>query len=85
MKKETEWDNIIVSKEKTDWMWVVQMLMLGALGIAMLYVGKYVDMQAKRIDYLEIENIKHQQALDILLPSTKEEVRASTDWPGKEH
>tara|TARA_R110000796_G_scaffold218145_1_gene334105 strand:+ start:551 stop:712 length:162 start_codon:yes stop_codon:yes gene_type:complete len=49
------------------------------------FIVNYIDMQAKRIDYLEIENIKHREALHVLLPSTKEEeVKAGTMWHDKE-
>ena len=49
------------------------------------FIGNYIDTQAKRIDYLEIENIKHREALHVLLPSTKEEFKAGTSWHDKEH
>lgn len=55
MKNETEWDNVIVSKEKTDWMWVIQMLTLGAFGIAICYYGKVTGMLWERIDELQLK------------------------------
>ena len=75
-----------MSKKKTDWGFVVNLLCICAIGCMMGFIGNYIDMQAKRIDYLEIENIKHREALYVLLPSTKEEpVKAGTTWHGKEH
>ena len=77
--------NVTCSKLKTDWGFVVTLLCIGVLGIMMSYIGSYIDIQAKRIDYLEIENIKHREALHVLLPSTKEEeVKAGTMWHDKE-
>ena len=78
----------IMSKIKTDWSFIVNLLCIGALGWVMCFIGHYIDIQARRIDYLEIENIKHREALYILLPSTKEkeeEVKAGTSWHDKEH
>lgn len=54
MKKETEWENVTVSKEKTDWMWVLQMLTLGALGVVMCYYGTLTGMLWERIDELQL-------------------------------
>tara|TARA_R110000772_G_scaffold264405_1_gene384919 strand:+ start:45 stop:269 length:225 start_codon:yes stop_codon:yes gene_type:complete len=73
----------MTTKEKTDWGFVVNLLCIGALGWLMCYIGIYVDIQAQRIDYLEIESIKHKEALYILLPSTKKEVKAGTMWHDK--
>ena len=73
------------SKRKTDWGFVINLLCIGALGCMSCFIGSYIDMQAKRIDYLEVENIKHRGALHALLPSTKEEVSAGTMWHGKKH
>ncbi len=69
----------MISKEKTDWGFVINLLCIGALGCMSCFIGSYIDMQAQRIDYLEIENIKHREALHVLLSSTKEEVNASTN------
>ena len=70
----------------TDWGLVINLLCIGAIGCMMCFIGHYIDIQARRIDYLEIENIKHREALYILLPSTKEEeVKAGTSWHDMEH
>ena len=74
-----------MSKLKTDWGLVINLLCIGALGCMVCFIGNYIDTQARRIDYLEIENIKHREALHILLPSTKEEVKTGTSWRDKEH
>ena len=74
-----------MSKVKTNWGLVINLLCIGVLGCMVCFIGYYIDMQAKRIDYLEIENIKHREALQVLLPSTKEEVSVGTSWHGKEH
>ena len=74
-----------MSKVKTNWGLVINLLCIGVLGCMVCFIGYYIDMQAKRIDYLEIENIKHREALQVLLPSTKEEVRVGVSWHGKEH
>ena len=68
------------SKKKTNWEFVITLMCVAALGSMMCYVGKYIDMQAQRIDYLEIENLKHSEALHILLPSAREEVKAGVSW-----
>ncbi len=76
----------MISKEKTDWGFVTVLLCIGAILITMCYIGKYIDMQAQRIDYLEVENIRHNEALSILLPSIKkEEVKGGVYWHDKEH
>ena len=75
----------MMNKIKTDWGLVINLLCIGAIGCMMCFIGYYIDIQAKRIDYLEIENIKHREALYVLLPSTKEEVSAGTMWHGKKH
>ena len=75
----------MISKEKTDWGFVITLLSIGTLCWMLCFIGVYIDRQAKRIDYLEIENIKHREALHVLLPSTKEEVKAGTMWHDKEH
>lgn len=54
MKKETEQENVTMSKEKTDWMWVLQMLTLGALGVVMCYYGTLTGMLWERIDELQL-------------------------------
>ena len=74
-----------MSKLKTDWGLVTNLLCIGVLSCMVCFIGNYIDTQAKRIDYLEIENIKHREALHVLLPSTKEEVKAGTSWHDKEH
>lgn len=40
---------------KTDWSFVIELLCIGLLSVTMLVTGQYVDMQAKRIDRLELE------------------------------
>ena len=40
---------------KTDWSFVFELLCIGTLSIMLLYMAKYIDMQAKRIDRLELE------------------------------
>jgi hypothetical protein len=40
---------------KTDWSFVFELLCIGTLSIMLLYMAKYIDMQAKRIDKLELE------------------------------
>ena len=40
---------------KTDWGFVFELLCIGALSIMLLYTGQYIDVQAKRIDKLELE------------------------------
>jgi hypothetical protein len=74
-----------MSKVKTNWGLVINLLCIGVLGCMVCFIGYYIDMQAKRIDYLEIENIKHREALHVLIPSTKQEVKAGTNWHDKEH
>lgn len=73
-----------MSKEKTDWGFVINLLCIGAISCTVCYIGKYIDIQSQRIDYLEIESIKHREALHVLLPSTKQEVKAGTNWHDKE-
>jgi CDP-diglyceride synthetase len=75
----------MISKLKTDWGFVINLLCVGVLGCMMCYIAVYIDMQAKRIDYLEIENIKQREALHFLLPSTKEEASVGTAWHDKGH
>lgn len=62
-----------MSKKKTNWSRVINLLCICVLSCMMGFIVNYIDMQAKRIDYLEIENIKHRGALHVLLPSIKEE------------
>ena len=74
-----------MSKKKTNWSRVINLLCICVLSCMMGFIVNYIDMQAKRIDYLEIENIKHRGALHVLLPSIKEEeVKAGTMWHDKE-
>lgn len=42
-------------KEKTDWMWVIQMLTLGVLGVTICYYGKVTGMLWERVDELRLK------------------------------
>jgi len=66
----TTWEGVTCSPIKTDWHFVVTLLCIGVLGIAMCYIGKYIDMQAKRIDRLELESIEREA---VLLPQQRAE------------
>lgn len=61
-KEESEWGTTC-SRIKTDWYFVVNLLCIGMLGIAMCYMCKYINMQAERIDRLELESIEREVAL----------------------
>ena len=75
----------MTNKEETNWGFLLTLLCIIATCWMMCFLGVYIDRQAKRIDYLEIENIKHREALYLLQPHTKPEVKAGTSWRGKEH
>lgn len=60
---------------KTDWGFVFELLCIGTLSIMLLYTGKYIDMQAKRVDRLELE----MQSL-----ISRKEIEAEVTWHDKE-
>lgn len=68
-KEESEWGTTC-SPIKTDWYFVINLLCIGMLGIVMCYIGRYIDVQAERIDRLERESIERETAL---LPQRREE------------
>jgi len=60
-----------MKKEKTDMKFVSVLLMMVTILIMMMYTIMYVDTQARRIDTLEVENIRHNDRWGILSPSIK--------------
>jgi len=62
-----------MKKEKTDMKFVSVLLMMVTILIMMMYTIMYVDTQARRIDTLEVENIRHNDRWGILSPSIKKE------------
>ena len=60
---------------KTDWGFVFELLCIGLLLITMLYMSQYIDMQAKRIDKLELE-------MESVI--SRKEIEGGTTWHDKE-
>jgi len=54
-KQKTEWDNVTISKVKTDWIFVIQMLSLGVLGFVLFYQSKVIGMLWDKVDHMELK------------------------------
>ena len=50
----------MVTKNKTDWHFVLLMLCLGILGVAMTYVSRHVGEISMRVDQIELQLIKNE-------------------------
>ena len=59
-------------KQKTDWMWVIQMITLSALGGAIGYFGKITGMLWERVDYLQLEvEVMKEDRSSLTLPQNQ--------------
>ena len=58
----------MITKNKTDWHFVILMLFLGLLGITLAYVSKHVGEMSMRVDQMELQLIKNEP-----LPQRREE------------
>ena len=68
------------NKMKTDWAFVLNLLCVGAISFMVFYTGKYIDMQAKRIDRLELEM---ESVMSAVFPP-REKPKAEVTWEDKE-
>jgi len=76
MKKKQK---ITGSSIKTDWNFVMNLICIGLIGITMCMIGKYVNIQAERIDLLELDHI---------IPAShhhhdEDDVKPGVTWKGK--
>ncbi len=62
-----------MKNEKTNWAFVTILLSMITILIMLCYTIKFIDTQARRIDTLEVENIRHNDRWGILSPSIKKE------------
>ena len=62
-----------MSKNKTDWHFVIILLSLGILGITMTYISRHVGEMSMRVDQIELKSIKEEPLPRLRLPQPREE------------